>query len=275
MSTNEKQMEKPAPWQLWKQEEEKGGTIEATAARYIEQMKSHGYRINRKGQGEISENEACELYTDARLTAHETVNVGDNFYNFIDHQKGTVAHGVICSRSRGSGKMCSFCNRRQSEYLCDFETGEPCKKCKGTGRALESTSLRGTIVVEGKCSGDDGCEGTGRATCSKRLCRGCRAKSGKLDVCPEHRTAAGVASVPLRRAVEKLRGLHVVTSSPALTKAPKREECRWVNEAQIDGTCLHKGCVFVVRRRARCLYFPRRRRAMCAPCGAKYLQVTR
>lgn len=179
-------MTRPLPYQLWKQAEADGGTPEEVATRYITAMEEHGYLIRRKLTGEILREEALEIYTDARLTSFDYHQQGDHGFSITNRETGQVSHGIICYGRRGSGPRCQVCRSRKSEYLCDQPTGAPCKKCKGTGKALEPVSFRGTIVEERPCSGDDGCEGTGKATCSRRLCRACRRKRGKLDLCPEH-----------------------------------------------------------------------------------------
>lgn len=155
----------------------------------------------------------------------------------ITSTEGQVARGFLCG-SRTRRRRCAFCDSGWQTALCDYPTGGPCPKCKGTKRR------------SGKPCHP--CAATGYWMCNKPICSSCRAhRDPDEDYCPEHRQMAGFA--PLIR----------------------REACSWTNRASglIRRDCLHAGCMELLAYGNRVLYFPRRRRAMCEGCGERYLQI--
>lgn len=153
---------------------------------------------------------------------------------------GQVSTGTVCfDRSRGPRRRCEFCRARWSVAECDYPVGGPCPKCKGR-------KTRGG----GKCHA---CAGTGYRMCNSRVCASCRAhREPDEDYCPDHR---GLAGFP-----------------PAL----RREKCFWTAEAGgvIRRDCLHQGCSEMIEYGDRVLFFPQRKRAMCRPCGERYLAIS-
>lgn len=146
---------------------------------------------------------------------------------------GRVTSAIVC-HGRARRARCQFC-AGWSVGLCDYPTGGPCRKCKGTGTSAGYNCQK--------------CAGTGREMCNKRVCKKCRApKEPDEDYCPLHREQAG-------------------SGPPKL----KRELCRWSSAATFGGKCLRASCATRIEEGVRCLSFPTRRRAMCEPCGEEYL----
>jgi hypothetical protein len=234
-------MDKPQPYQLWKQ-------AEGDVARYMTLLVEHRYVIPRELEEGLSDGE--RLVTAVRRERAEA-EARDLKRQFDSHRlsiedsrattaAGEVVTGIICGGRTGRNR-CQVCKKHWSVAQCDYPTGGPCMKCKGAGQV--------GAVRPANCHD---CAGTGRAMCNRRLCGNCRAKGPGQDedYCPDHRTRAGL----------KL----------------KRETCSWTNGAEplLRRDCLHAGCQEVVEYGARVLYFPLRRRAMCASCGEAYMEAS-
>lgn len=153
---------------------------------------------------------------------------------------GQVASAWLCL-GRTRRRRCDFCDDNWSSTRCDYPTGGACPRCKGRGKQVRS----------GKPCG--ACVGTGYRMCNQPICSRCSAhRDPDEDFCPDHREVAGFA--PLVR----------------------REVCAWTTRAAglIRRNCLHQGCPRLLQYGQRVLYFGRRRRAMCAACGARYLEIS-
>lgn len=171
---------------------------------------------------------------------------GGYHFEIVDKQTGERTTGIACvgRHSSVSVPRCEFCRSRAGTDECDFEVGSVCKSCKGT-------KYKGLKPCP-KCAGR-GVQLCNRRFCAKRDDGRCGVHLSKDEgYCPAHAAEKGVMPKP------KIR----------------REECKWVDEARAEGTCLHKGCGNVVKEGTRCLYFPLRRRAMCVSCGEAYLEVS-
>ena len=171
---------------------------------------------------------------------------GGYHFEIVDKRTDARSTGTVCVGSHAAERLprCGWCRSRAGTDECDFVVGERCKACGGT-------KYKGLKPCP-RCAGR-GVELCNRRFCAKRGDGRCGVRVSKDEsYCPGHAEAAGVMPRP------KIR----------------REECRWVESAPVEGTCLHKGCPAVVRVGALCLYFPRRRRAMCEACGAAYLEAS-
>lgn len=158
----------------------------------------------------------------------------------ITYPDGSVVGGVLCGGRRAPRRRCEFCRANWSSVECDYLTGGPCKKCKGTGRRSG-----------GECHA---CVGRGEAMCNRRACDTCAAhRDPDTDFCPDHRVQMGF---------------------PPLVR---REPCYWIGGGRVplvvNRKCLHRGCETLVEAGEPALYFQRRGRAMCAPCGEAYLKI--
>lgn len=163
-----------------------------------------------------------------------------------------VTHGILCG-GRAPRHRCQVCKTGASVAQCDYPTGKACRKCKGKGQThIDSLEVTAETMADGiRTFNCYSCAGTGRAMCNKHLCRACR---GHLepdeDYCPDHRVAAGL---------------------PPLIK---REPCQQVTAPMIvKRKCLRESCTVEISADEPVLYFPRRRRAMCASCGEEYLRI--
>jgi hypothetical protein len=229
---------RPSPYHLWQQAEE-------NPARYTDLMISHGYLVR---EGKMREPSAIqEVLADVRLSKVELKQVNGNHYTVVDHETGTVSTGFVCGHGRAP-KKCKFCKTRFGEFACDYPLGTKCKACKGTGTEYVESHFK-TYSKPEPC---DKCEGTGKATCSKLICSLCRRSKDGGDYCPDHRERAGI--------VEKI----------------KREPCQWIAlPCELKNPkCLHNGCVEELSQGDRALFFPRRARAMCVPCGQSYMLIS-
>ncbi len=154
---------------------------------------------------------------------------------------GQVTTGMMCL-GRSPRRTCSSCAKLvHTIFLCDHPTEKICKKCKG------KTEAHGFHTCHW-------CSGTGKEPCSRKVCVRCTASNkepgvNRKDYCTLHRTEHGFA--------------------PLVWK----EKCYWMLKAKHSGTCLHKGCGREVIAGERCLIFPDRQRAMCIPCGERYLEI--
>lgn len=67
-----------------------------------------------------------------------------------------------------------------------------------------------------------------------------------------------------------------LSDNERLLASVRRERCEWTDKAEplSRRDCVHQGCAEFVEYGKRCLYFPLRRRAMCARCGEVYLKAS-
>lgn len=203
----------------------------------------------RRERAAATEREAA-LTSGARMELGYTTGRCTPFRLVSDGQP--VTHGILCG-ARTPRRKCQVCKTGASVAQCDYPTGKACRKCKGQGQThIGSMEVTEETVADGiRTFNCHSCAGTGRAMCNTHLCRGCRGHiEPDEDYCPDHRQLAGL---------------------PPLVK---REECRQVTAPLIvNQKCLRESCSVLISADEPVLYFPRRRRAMCAACGEEYLRI--
>jgi hypothetical protein len=187
---------------------------------------------------------ACQLWTlEAVLCATRELAekaVGDRHLEHVERLKRLKGEFgfIVCGGSRGR-KRCQSCTKNWASAQCDYPTGGDCPKCKGSG------------VLRGYNCGP--CAGTGRKMCNKHLCSVCTAKGEPdEDYCPDHRVLAGFPPLVFR------------------------ELCAWSKWPPLLNRrdCLRESCEQLIEYGDQVLYFPRRGRAMCRPCGKEYMRIS-
>jgi hypothetical protein len=300
----------PRPNELWRQVESEGGSADVMAERYRALLIEHGHLILKPKCYECSQAETSKIHHDPHVkgahefkptlisedpllhvayiemsaeearahwglarcmpesferlirhaVAHEFHILGGEqvqadyaagrrggySFEIVNKKTGEKSTGIACAGSHPGERLkrCEFCRSRAGTDECDFVVGDKCKACKGT-------KYKGLKPCP-KCAGR-GVQLCNRRFCAKRGDGSCGVHLSKDEgYCPAHARERDVMPKPKVR----------------------REECRWVAEAKTEGTCLHKGCGNVVNVGVRCLYFPLRRRAMCAGCGEAYMEAS-